>query len=93
MLRRSASDFKRQVKYKRATWFMDETYVRVAGRWMYLFRAVDSRGETVDLYLSETRGRDATKRFLRTALANPDTVHAASCPLTEIAATRPPSAS
>jgi hypothetical protein len=30
-----------QVKYKRATWFMDETYVRIAGRWMYLFRAVD----------------------------------------------------
>ena len=61
-----------QLKYKRATWFMDETYVRVAGRWMYLFRAVDNRGATVDFYLSETRDRDAAKRFLQTALANPD---------------------
>jgi transposase, IS6 family len=51
---------------------MDETYVRVAGRWMYLFRAVDNRGETVDFYLSETRDRDAAKRFLQTALAGPD---------------------
>lgn len=32
---------------------MDETYVRVGGRWMYLFRAVDNRGDTVDFYLSE----------------------------------------
>ena len=46
-----------QLKYKRATWFMDETYVRVAGRCMYLFRAVDNRGATVDFYLSETRDR------------------------------------
>ena len=62
----------RQRKYKRATWFMDETYVRVSGRWMYLFGAVDNRGATVDFYLSETRDRDAAKRFLQTALANPD---------------------
>jgi IS6 family transposase len=61
-----------QLQYTRATWFMDETYVRVAGRWMYLFRAVDNRGATVDFYLSETRDRDAAKRFLQVALANPD---------------------
>ena len=61
-----------QVKYKRATWFMDETYVRIAGRWMYLFRAVDDRGQTVDFCLSETRDREAAKRFLQVALANPD---------------------
>jgi transposase, IS6 family len=60
-----------QLKYKRATWFMDEDCVRVAGRWMYLFRAVDNRGDTVDFQLSETRDRDAAKRFLQTALANP----------------------
>ena len=59
------------LKYKRTTWIMDETYVRVAGRWMYLFRAVDNRGDTVNFYLSETRDRDAAKRFLQTALANP----------------------
>jgi hypothetical protein len=39
---------------------------------MYLFRAVDSRGETVDFYLSETRDREAVKAFLVQALSNPD---------------------
>src|ERR671912_1054144 len=76
-----------QLKYKRTTWFMDETYVRVAGRWMYLFRAVDNRGDTVDFYLSETRDRDAAKRFLQTALANPDNGRRACFLLTETAAT------
>jgi len=61
-----------QVKPKSATWHMDETFVRIAGRWMYLFRAVDSQGQTVDFYLSETRDREAAKCFLKRALANPD---------------------
>jgi IS6 family transposase len=51
---------------------MDETFVRIAGRWMYLFRAVDSGGQTVDFYLSETRDREAAKCFLKPALANHD---------------------
>jgi transposase-like protein len=38
----------------------------------YLFRAVDSQGQTVDFYLSETRDREVAKRFLKKALANPD---------------------
>jgi transposase-like protein len=46
------------VKQKSSTWHMDETFVRVAGRWMYLFRAVDSHGDTVDFYLSDTRDRE-----------------------------------
>src|SRR5437867_4119565 len=61
-----------QVKPKGSTWHMDETFVRIAGRWMYLFRAVDSSGQTVDFYLSETRDREAAKCFLRRALAKPD---------------------
>jgi transposase-like protein len=51
---------------------MDETLVRIAGLWLYLFRAVDGHGRTVDFYLSETRDREAAKRFLKKALANPD---------------------
>ena len=39
---------------------------------MYLFRAVDSHGNTVDFYLSETRDREAAKTFLTKALSNPD---------------------
>ena len=60
------------VRRKSSTWHLDETFVRIAGRWMYLFRAVDSHGETVDFYLSETRDREAAKVFLKKALANPD---------------------
>ena len=61
-----------QLKPKGSTWHMDETFVRIAGRWRYLFRAVDSSGQTVDFYLSETRDREAAKWFLKRALANPD---------------------
>ena len=61
-----------EVKRKSSTWHMDETFVRIAGKWMYLFRAVDSRGQTVDFYLSETRDREAAKLFLARALANLD---------------------
>jgi len=61
-----------QVKPKGSTWHIDETFVRISGRWMYLFRAVDNRGQTVDFYLSETRDREAAKCFLKRALANPD---------------------
>jgi len=48
------------------------TFVRIAGRWMYLFRGVDGGGQTVDFYLSETRDREAAKLFLKRALGNPD---------------------
>ena len=37
------------VKPKSSTWHMDETFVRIAGKWMYLFRAVDGHGQTLDL--------------------------------------------
>src|SRR5215469_6582735 len=60
------------VKRKSSTWHMDETFVRISGRWLYLFRAVDSQGQTVDFYLSETRDREAAKLFLKRALANAD---------------------
>jgi hypothetical protein len=61
-----------QLKAKGSTWHMDETFVRIAGRWRYLFRAVDSGGQTVDFYLSETRDRETAKCLLKRALANPD---------------------
>jgi hypothetical protein len=54
------------------------------GRWMYLFRAVDNRGDTVDFYLSETRDRDAAKRFLQGALANPDVLVTETTGLSQI---------
>jgi transposase-like protein len=61
-----------EVKRKSSTWHMDETFVRIAGKWIYLFRAVDSHGQTVDFFLSPSRDREAAKLFLKKASANPD---------------------
>ncbi|WP_201840769.1 IS6 family transposase [Microvirga zambiensis] len=49
-------------------WHIDETYVRVRGHWRYLYRAIDSNGDTVEFWLSERRNLPAAKRFLRKAL-------------------------
>ncbi|MDF2084804.1 IS6 family transposase [Bacillus pseudomycoides] len=48
---------------------VDETYVKVKGQWMYLYRAVDSEGNTIDFYLSESRDKQAAKHFFKKALA------------------------
>jgi transposase-like protein len=50
------------------SWRCDETYIRVKGRWSYLYRAVDEVGRTVDFYLSERRDVNAAKHFFRKAL-------------------------
>jgi transposase, IS6 family len=47
---------------------VDETYVRVAGRWTYLYRAIDSKGDTIDFMLSPKRDAIGAKHFLRWAL-------------------------
>jgi transposase-like protein len=47
---------------------MDETYVRVKGKWRYLYRAVDSTGATLDFLLSAKQDAVAAKRFLAKAL-------------------------
>jgi putative transposase len=49
-------------------WHVDESYNKVRGRWMYLYRAIDSNGDTVEFWLSERRNLTAAKRFLRKAL-------------------------
>ncbi|QRM35661.1 IS6 family transposase [Microvirga sp. VF16] len=49
-------------------WHIDETYIKVRGRWMYLYRAIDSNGDTVEFWFSERRDLTAAKRFLRKAL-------------------------
>ena len=48
---------------------MDETYIKVAGKWTYLYWAVDSSGDTIDFMLSPKRDRTAAKLFLRLALS------------------------
>ena len=49
-------------------WFLDETYVKVAGRWTYLYRAVDQHGQVIDMLLSERRDGAAARAFLSRAM-------------------------
>src|ERR687884_1552770 len=55
------------------SWRVDETYIKVKGRWTYLYRAVDRTGQTIDFLLSAERDAAAAKRFFRKALAQPHT--------------------
>lgn len=50
------------------SWRVDETYIEVKGEWKYLYRAVDSKGNTLDFLLTAHRDAQAAKRFLRKAL-------------------------
>ena len=52
------------------SWRVDETYVKIKGRWAYLYRAVDSRGQTIDFPLPAKRDAEAAKRFFRKAWAS-----------------------
>jgi transposase, IS6 family len=49
-------------------WFVDETYVKVAGRWSYLYRAVDQHGQVVDVFVSMRRDAAAARVFFTRAL-------------------------
>jgi transposase-like protein len=57
------------------SWRVDETYIKVKGRWTYLYRAVDRYGQTIDFLLSARRDAAAAKRFFRKALGQPHTVN------------------
>jgi transposase, IS6 family len=59
---------RRHHKLANKSWRVDETYVRVNGRWCYLYRAIDSAGATIDFLLSARRDADAAKRLFRKAL-------------------------
>ena len=49
-------------------WFVDETYVKIDGRWVYLYRAINQFGQVVDVLISERRDLAATRRFFTRAL-------------------------
>ena len=59
---------RRERRRTNRSWRADETYLRVAGKWTYLYRAVDSTGATVDFLLSARRDAAAAKRFFQKAL-------------------------
>jgi IS6 family transposase len=59
---------KPHLKQTTDSWRVDETYVKVKGQWLYLYRAVDSAGNTLEFLLSQIRDTQAAKRFLARAL-------------------------
>jgi transposase-like protein len=59
---------RRHLKPTNDSWRVDETYIKVKGQWMYLYRAVDSEGNTIDFYFSKTRDKRAAKCFFKKAL-------------------------
>jgi len=70
---------RRHLKPTNKSWRVDETYVRVKGRWCYLYRAIDSTGGTIDFLLSALRDAAAAKRLFRKALSDPS--HPQHCTL------------
>jgi transposase-like protein len=50
-------------------WFVDETYVKVAGVWRYVYRAVDQYGQVIDVFVSKRRNAAATTKFFEMMLA------------------------
>ena len=59
---------RREIRQPNRSWRVDETDIRVGGVWTYLYRAVDSAGETIDFMLSPKRDAVAAKHFLQMAL-------------------------
>ncbi len=66
---------RRHLRSCTGSWRVDETYIKVKGVWTYLYRAVDSLGQTIDFLLSTRRDAAAAKRFFRKALTQPHTVN------------------
>jgi transposase-like protein len=62
---------RRELKPTNRSWRVDETYIRVKGKWTYLYRAVDSAGATIDFLLTARRDAAAAKRFFQNALLAP----------------------
>ena len=56
------------------SWRVDETYIKIKGQWMYLYRAVDSEGNTLEFMLSRARSATSAKRFFRKALRAKHTI-------------------
>ncbi len=64
------SKFRKYKKPVGKSWRMDETYIKVNGKWVYLYRAVDKEGATIDFMLSQKRDRAAVMRFFEKAIGS-----------------------
>lgn len=61
-------EIRKHLKQTNDSWRMDETYIKIRGKNAYLYRAVDSEGNTIEFHVSENRDKDAAKKFFRKAL-------------------------
>ncbi|WP_255292286.1 IS6 family transposase [Bacillus cereus] len=57
--------WKKKNKSAHPAWHLDETYIKVKGKWCYLYRAIDSDGDTLDLQLRKTRNHQAAYSFMK----------------------------
>lgn len=62
--------FRRHKRTVGRRWRMDETYIRIKGQWKYLYRAVDTDGQTIDFLLTARRDAAAALRFFRKVIRN-----------------------
>ncbi len=61
---------RRHLRLINYSWKVDETYIKIKGKWKYLYRVVDSNGDTIDFMLSSKRNRIAAKRFFKKVLSS-----------------------
>ncbi|MEM6610791.1 MAG: IS6 family transposase [Cyanobacteria bacterium P01_C01_bin.72] len=59
---------RKHLKVTNDSWKVDETYIKVKGKWKYLYRAIDKDGNTIDFLLCAKRNAQAATRFLQKAL-------------------------
>jgi putative transposase len=63
-----ALEAKKRKRSVATSWRMDESYIKVKGEWVYLYRAVDKFGDTIDFMLSEHRDEAAATAFFKKAI-------------------------
>jgi transposase, IS6 family len=59
---------RKHLKNTNDSWRMDETYIKIKGKDAYLYRAVDSEGNTIDFHVSKNRDKKSAKKFFKKAL-------------------------
>ena len=64
------ANFRKRKRKVADSWRMDETYIKVKGKWVYNYRAVDKYGAIIDFYLSETRNEQDARAFFDKAIGS-----------------------